>query len=96
MRLTAGPPTIHVETRDGRPVQRLTLDDSFSKFNFLDTDAAVRLTVESSGERISQDLTQLLLGAEAAKALFFSFSTVSPGLKALGGLNRAFFPAARA
>ena len=50
-------------------LQRLTLDDSFSKFNFLDTDAAVRLTVESSGERISQDLTQLLLGAEAAKAL---------------------------
>ncbi len=50
-------------------LRRLTLDDSFSKFNFLDTDAAVRLTVESSGERISQDLTQLLLGAEAAKAL---------------------------
>jgi DNA repair protein SbcC/Rad50 len=50
-------------------LRRLTLDDSFSKFNFLDTDAAVRLTVESSRERISEDLTQLLLGAEAAKAL---------------------------
>lgn len=50
-------------------LRKLTLDDSFSKFNFLDTDAAVRLTVESSRERISEDLTQLLLGAEAAKAL---------------------------
>jgi len=50
-------------------LRKLTLDDSFSKFNFLDTDAAVRLTLESSRERISEDLTQLLLGAEAAKAL---------------------------
>jgi exonuclease SbcC len=50
-------------------LRRLTLDDSFSKFNFLDTDAAVRLTVESSRDRISEDVTQLLLGAEAAKAL---------------------------
>ena len=50
-------------------LRKLTLDDSFSKFNFLDTDAAVRLTLESSRERISEDLTQLLLGAEATKAL---------------------------
>jgi len=50
-------------------LRTLTLDDSFSKFNFLDTDAAVRLTVEKSHERISNDLSQLLLGAESAKAL---------------------------
>ena len=50
-------------------LRTLTLDDSFSKFNFLDTDAAVRLTVEQSSERIMDDLAQLLLGAESAKAL---------------------------
>jgi exonuclease SbcC len=50
-------------------LRTLTLHDSFSKFNFLDTDAAVRLSVEKSRERITEDLAQLLLGAEAAKAL---------------------------
>jgi DNA repair exonuclease SbcCD ATPase subunit len=69
---TTAPATLrsrHLAWYGKSEVRRLTLDDSFSKFNFLDTDAAVRLTVESSSERISQDLTQLLLGAEAAKAL---------------------------
>ena len=50
-------------------LRTLTLHDSFSKFNFLDTDAAVRLSVETSRERIMDDLAQLLLGAEASKAL---------------------------
>ncbi len=50
-------------------LRRLTLDDSFGKFNFLDTDAAVHLTVDRSRERLSSDLFQLLLGAEASKAL---------------------------
>ena len=50
-------------------VRTLTLDDSFSKFNFLDTDAAVRLSVEKSQERIVEDISQLLLGAEASKVL---------------------------
>ena len=50
-------------------LRTLTLHDSFSKFNFLDTDAAVRLSVETSRERIIDDLAQLLLGAEASKAL---------------------------
>jgi exonuclease SbcC len=50
-------------------LRTLTLDDSFSKFNFLDTDAAVRLSVEKSQVRIVDDLSQLLLGAEASKAL---------------------------
>jgi exonuclease SbcC len=50
-------------------LRAVTLDDSFGKFNFLDTDAAVRLTVEQSQERINADLAQLLLGSEAAKTL---------------------------
>lgn len=50
-------------------LRTLTLQDSFSKFNFLDTDAAVRLSVETSSERIIDDLAQLLVGAEASKAL---------------------------
>jgi DNA repair protein SbcC/Rad50 len=50
-------------------LRTLTLHDSFSKFNFLDTDAAARLSVEKSRERIIDDLAQLLLGAEASKAL---------------------------
>ena len=50
-------------------LKTVTLYDSFSKFNFLDTDAAVRLSVEKSSERISNDLAQLLLGAKASKAL---------------------------
>ena len=54
----------------GKPeLKTVTLQNSFSKFNFLDTDAAVRLSVEKSHERISDDLEQLLLGAEASKAL---------------------------
>ena len=47
----------------------MTLHDSFGKFNFLDSDAAVRLSVETSRERIGKDLAQLLLGAEAVKTL---------------------------
>ena len=50
-------------------LKTLTLQNSFSKFNFLDTDAAVRLSVEASNERVINDLAQLLVGAEASKAL---------------------------
>ena len=50
-------------------LRTLTLDDSFGKFNFLDTDAAVHLTVDSSRERLGEDLFNLLLGAESSKAL---------------------------
>jgi DNA repair protein SbcC/Rad50 len=60
-------------------VRTVTLDDSFGKFNFLDTDAAVRLTVEQSQERINADIAQLLLGAEAAKTLD-RFERVKKGL----------------
>ena len=50
-------------------LKKVTLHDSFSKFNFLDTDAAVRLSVGTSSEQIGDDLAQLLLGAEAVKTL---------------------------
>lgn len=60
-------------------VRAVTLDDSFGKFNFLDTDAAARLTVEQSRERINADLAQLLLGAEAAKVLV-RFERLTKGL----------------
>ena len=54
----------------GKPeLRKVTLDDSFAKFNFLDTDAAVRLSVATSRDRIGGDLAQLLLGAEAIKTL---------------------------
>lgn len=49
-------------------LRKLTLHNSFSKFNFLDTDAAVRLSVEKTREQLIDDLAQLLLGAEASKA----------------------------
>jgi exonuclease SbcC len=60
-------------------VRAVTLDTSFGKFNFLDTDAAARLTVEQSQERIDADLAQLLLGAEAAKVLV-RFERLTKGL----------------
>ena len=50
-------------------LKKVTLHDSFAKFNFLDTDAAVRLSVRTSSDRIGDDLAQLLLGAEAVKTL---------------------------
>lgn len=50
-------------------LRAVKLDESFSKFNFLDTDAAARLTVGESQERLDSDLAQLLLGAEASKVL---------------------------
>jgi len=74
IRTTSGTPAAKLRARHliwyGKAdVRAVTLDDSFGKFNFLDTDAAVRLTVEQSQERINADLAQLLLGAEAAKTL---------------------------
>ena len=50
-------------------LRKVTLHDSFSKFNFLDTDAAVRLSVETSSDQIGKDLAQLLLGTEAVKTV---------------------------
>jgi len=48
-------------------IKKLTLYESFGKFNFLNTDAAVHLSVDSSEEQIGQDVRNLLLGSEAEK-----------------------------
>lgn len=50
-------------------LRTVTLGQSFGKFNFLDTDAAVHLTIESSRERLTKDLFSLLLGSESSKAM---------------------------
>jgi len=49
-------------------VRKPTLIESFAKFNFLDTDAAVRLsTSNDSEERLKNDIARLLLGTEVEK-----------------------------
>jgi len=48
-------------------LKKLTLSKSFGKFNFLDTDAAVHLSVDVSQEQIGPDIARLLLGSEAEK-----------------------------
>lgn len=49
-------------------VKKSTLADSFGKFNFLDTDAAVDLSNNNDSEdRLKSDVARLLLGAEAEK-----------------------------
>lgn len=49
-------------------VKKSTLADSFGKFNFLDTDAAVDLSNNNDSEdRLKSDVTRLLLGVEAEK-----------------------------
>lgn len=45
-----------------------SLPGSFSRFNFMDTDAAVRISVEDTTEQLSQDISRIILGAEASKA----------------------------
>jgi DNA repair exonuclease SbcCD ATPase subunit len=50
-------------------LRAVTINSSFGKFNFLDTDAASRLSVDSSREQLRDDVTRLLLGAEAEKLL---------------------------
>jgi len=46
-------------------LRTVTIQDSFGKFNFLDTDAAVALSVSASSEQIGTDVTRLVLGATA-------------------------------
>ena len=46
-------------------LKTVTIQDSFGKFNFLDTDAAVDLSVSGSSEQIGTDVTRLVLGATA-------------------------------
>ncbi|SKC93410.1 AAA family ATPase [Paraburkholderia hospita] len=46
-------------------LKKVSVHDSFGKFNFLDTDAAVNLSVSASSEQIGADVTRLVLGAAA-------------------------------
>ncbi len=46
-------------------LRTVTIQDSFGKFNFLDTDAAVALSVSASSGQIGADVTRLVLGATA-------------------------------
>lgn len=46
-------------------LKKISIQDSFGKFNFLDTDAAVNLSVSSSSDQIGSDITRLVLGAAA-------------------------------
>ncbi|QYJ75060.1 AAA family ATPase [Shewanella sp. FJAT-52076] len=46
-------------------LRKISIHDSFGKFNFLDTDAAVELSVSASSEQIGTDVTRLVLGAAA-------------------------------
>ena len=48
-------------------LRTVTIEDSFGKFNFLDTDAAVRLSVAISSEQVGADVARLVLGVEAEK-----------------------------
>ncbi|MBR8403217.1 AAA family ATPase [Burkholderia cenocepacia] len=46
-------------------LKTVSIKDSFGKFNFLDTDAAVNLSVSASSNQIGADVTRLVLGAAA-------------------------------
>lgn len=45
-----------------------SLATSFARFNFMDTDAAIRVSIEDTSEQLSENITQIVLGAEASKA----------------------------
>lgn len=47
--------------------QASALSQGFTRFNFLDTDAAFRLSSDNSKEQIREDLGRLLVGAETSK-----------------------------
>ena len=46
-------------------LKKISIHESFGKFNFLDTDAAVNLSVSSSSDQIGADVNRLVLGATA-------------------------------
>lgn len=51
----------------GRPNQQANaISQAFTRFNFLDTDAAFRLSNETKPEQIKEDLNLLLMGADAS------------------------------
>jgi len=48
-------------------LRRNLIHESFAKFNFLNTDAAVHLSTDSDPDQLQDDLATLLVGAEAAR-----------------------------
>ncbi|WP_192553515.1 AAA family ATPase [Pseudomonas sp. IzPS59] len=69
-------------------LKNATIQYSFAKFNFLDTDAAVELSVTSSSDQIGEDVTRLVLGAASEQLgdrLRRVLTQLQDGLK---GLNR--------
>lgn len=43
-------------------LKKVSIQDSFGKFNFLETDAAVNLRVSASSDQIGADVTRLVFG----------------------------------
>lgn len=73
-------------------LKTVSIQDSFGKFNFLDTDAAVNLSVSASSDQIGADVTRLVLGAAAenlADRLRRVFEKLQDELKTLRRDNAA-------
>ena len=71
-KLTSSTSTVRLRARHSNwyaktELRTVTIEDSFGKFNFLDIDAAVRLSVANSSEQVGADVARLVLGAEAEK-----------------------------
>ena len=47
--------------------QASAISQAFTRFNFLDTDAAFRMSSDNNSEQLREDLSRLLIGAETAK-----------------------------
>lgn len=74
-------------------LKKVSIHDSFGKFNFLDTDAAVNLSVSASSDQIGADVTRLVLGAAAenlADRLRRVVEQVRDELKGLRRNNEAY------
>lgn len=57
----------HLQWYGKLDLRRNLIHESFAKFNFLNTDAAVHLSTDSDPNQLQDDLATLLVGAEAAR-----------------------------
>lgn len=57
----------HLNWYGKQDIKRNLMSDSFANFNFLNTDAAVRLSMASDPDELKKDLATLLMGAEAGR-----------------------------
>lgn len=69
-------------------LKKVSIQDSFAKFNFLDTDAAVNLSVSASSDQIGADVARLLLGAAAENLADRLRRVVNQVREELKGLRR--------